>query len=74
LEYCGNGICLAGLDVSGSDVQIYRSVDYGFTWAYADAFVSDTIVYDILHIGSGIVLAGTYNDADIYISTNYGET
>lgn len=74
LEYCGNGICLAGLRVSGLDVQIYRSVDYGFTWAYVDAFVSDTIVYDILHIGSGIVLAGTFNDADIYRSTNYGAT
>jgi hypothetical protein len=76
LTDCGNGIVLVGHNNPGGSpgCQIYKSVDYGLTWSLAQALGSESEVYSICYLGSGICLAGTTNNGRIYRSTNYGST
>ena len=75
LEYCGNGIVLAGSARDGASSSnhdtgdMYRSVDYGKTWNLVEDFgATVNVIADILYCGNGIVLAGTgYGPASGYI-------
>ncbi len=72
LVYLGNGIVLAG---TGANAEIWRSTDYGVTWADTGAAITDeAYVQAQVYLGNGIVLAGTGSHAEIWRSTDYGVT
>ena len=76
LTDCGNGIVLCGhINPAGSPAaHIYKSVDYGLTWVLAATLGSESQVYSISYVGSGVCLAGTALNGRVYRSTDHGST
>ena len=88
LEYCGNGIVLAGVGSTAVGTAdsgtIYRSTDYGKTWQNMNTNLitegNSAYVKTIEYCGNGIVLAGvttaiegTTNGFQLLRSTDYGQ-
>jgi photosystem II stability/assembly factor-like uncharacterized protein len=73
LTNCDNGIVLMS-HVGGGTVQVWKSVNYGLTWAQAAVLESQTSLYAISYLGAGVCLAGTGPNGKVYRSTDYGST
>lgn len=74
IEYCGNGIFVAGTSYTGSWGQILVSTNYGVTWTVKKSISGIYGVNKVLYLTSGIVMAGVDNIGTIYRSTDYGQT
>ena len=77
LEYCGNGIVLAGGGNGAGDGDIYRSTDYGLTYTKIEMGSGLEEIIALVYCGNGIVLAGSgysTDDGDVYRSTDFGLT
>ena len=54
--------------------KIYKSLDYGLTWAQAATLGTETAVNSIVYIGAGVVLAGSAPTGQVWRSTDSGST
>jgi hypothetical protein len=54
--------------------HIFRSTDYGATWAHLGQQFSETQVASLCYLGGGVVLGGTYGVGKIIRSTDSGLT
>ena len=71
LSSLGSGVVLAGTSPTG---QIFKSSDYGDTWANIQRLGTEVEVLSLSSLGSGIVLAGTSTTGEVYKSADSGDT
>lgn len=76
ITYCGNGICLAYVWVTSGAAKVYRSTNYGATFAsvYEPLSTVVNIIYRGSYCGDGIIVAvgGHATQKNVFRSTNYG--
>jgi len=70
--YCvvKDGVLLSG---SGSNGVVYKSEDYGETWASQDTFSGQNNVRQLCRVTDDIVIAGTGNNGQIWRSSDSGD-
>jgi len=70
IEYCGQGVCLAGSYGVNPGGEIYKSIDYGKTWINKGQLVgTETWVMMLCYLEKGIVMAGLANNGLLMRST-----
>lgn len=79
----GNGIVICGFSenafpaLPSYSAYVYKSLDYGLHWhlqATLETGDSPHGILSMIHLGNGIVVAGTHPHGKIYRSTDWGET
>lgn len=72
IVYCGVGKFVCATE---GTAKVFTSSDNGATWTSQGRIggtTTETSIYGLIHLGSGVVLAGTYPNGKLYRNTAFG--